>query len=225
MIWWQGPTDGVTDCTPYLNTIIACIPSTGDTVLEIPSGQFSFYSPPSPIPRMTIRGQGKLATIFNKHFDNSAMFFLDGKKGDGAIIESLACLSYKANAPGYFVYMAGDSSHQPDCTIIRDCWVSSNDGGTWYTNIVLDGTARKSPQGLRMVLIEDCELFNAETFSITAANCVGLKVRGVGLFVGTGKTCGIYVDPASTKCFFTDIVNNGPPITRNPTCSYTGILE
>src|SRR5678809_1573728 len=173
---WQGPTDGVSDCTPYLNSVIQNIPmSTGDTVLEIPSGQFHFMSPPAHLPRMTIRGQSKLATVLHKHFDNSAMFYIDGQRGAGIVIQSLAWLCYKENGPAYFVYMSGDSVHQPDCTIIRDCWVSSNDLGKWYSNIYLDGSARSSPQGLRMVLIEDCELFNAETYSIMAINCVGLK--------------------------------------------------
>jgi len=221
---WAGPTDGVSDCTPYLNSVINHITGTGDTVLEIPSGQFYFYSPPLTLPRMTIRGQGKLATVLHKKFDNGAMFYLQGDKGGGIVIEDLACLCYNANTPGYFVYMAGNSTYQPDCSIIRNCWVSSNDGGKWYSVIVLDGSARASPQGLRMVVIENCELFNAEVASIWANDCVALKVRGVGCFM---ENCGIYLLGRSTDCSFTDITNNGFLHIDDTTtiCSYSGNMD
>lgn len=233
---WSGPTDGASDCTPYFDSMTASITAADDVTLEIPAGQFTFSTQPKPLPRMNVRGQGKLATVLNKKFDNGALFTLDGKRGGGTRIEHLAALTYAGYAPGYFVYAAGDDALQPDVSVLRDLWVSSNDGGLWYANVVLDGGARvnPAPQGLRNFLIEDCELFNAVSCNLYAYNAVGLKVRGLGCYPGGGPTygCGIYVagdpnDPGrqSTRCFFDDCnVNGFLNVAASFECSYRGSL-
>lgn len=230
---WTGPLDGVSDCTPALNAVTDAINAAGDVTLDFPAGQFSFLSPPKPLPRMTIRGQGKLATVFSKRFDGGALFTITGHRGDGIVLESFACISYAAYAPGYLAYIAGTADYQPDETVLRQIWCSSNDKGTWYTHVVLDGLARLSPQGLRDCLIEDCEFLNGVSASIWARDCVGLKVRGVGCFSGTGPAggCGIYltggadVNHQSTRCYFEGVNNNGQlNISNSFQCSFQGSI-
>lgn len=230
---WGGPTDGAADCTPYLDEVAAAVSGTGDITLDVPAGQFQFLTQPRPLPRMRIRGQGKLATVFNKRFAGGALFTLIGHRGGGTVIEGLAGLTYAEHSPGYFAYLAGSSEHQPDVSVLRDLWVSSNDGGLWYINVVLDGLARASPQGLRGVLVEDCEFFNAYAANIWARDCVGLRVRGVGCFAGAGPAagCGIYVSGGpsvseqSTRCYFDDVNNNGQlNITNSFQCSFRGSI-
>src|SRR6187551_2718353 len=230
---WPGPTDGEADCTPCLDDITSRINSAGDITLDFPAGQFQFLSAPKPIPRMTIRGQGKLATVFNKRFDGGALFTINGERGGGVVIDSLACLAYAKYAPGYMAYIAGTSDYQPDETVLRQLWCSSNDKGLWYINVVFDGLARLSPQGLRDVMIEDCELFCAQAANIWARDCVGLKVRGVGCFAVTGPSSGsgIYItggtqtNQQSTRCYFSDVNNNGQlNITNSFQCSYRGSI-
>jgi hypothetical protein len=230
---WSGPTDDTSDCTPALNAVITAITGYGDITLDFPAGQFVFQSQPLPLPRMRIRGQGKLATVFHKRFDGGAMFYMTGHSGGGIVIEELACLCYAEHAPGYMAFLKGTVSYQPDESVLRQIWCSSSDGGLWYQNVVLDGLARSSPQGIRDVLIEDCEFFNAQNGNLWLRDCVGLKVRGTGIFGGAGPTsgCGIYitggaaVGQQSTRCYFDDVNNNGQLNIRNSfECSFRGTL-
>lgn len=191
---WNGPTDGVTNCTPFFNKLVLSMEGGGkaDTVIEFPTGTFVFKTAPRALPQIHIRGQGMLSTTLIRRGTYGAFFQSNGSKGNGIVIEDLACWTEAEFSafPANFIHFVGGSVFQPDAFVLRNLWISSGDGGLWENNIFLDGINRLSPQGLRIGTIENCHLFNARTAAIYARNCVGLLVRGTGTYPGAGAADG-----------------------------------
>ena len=239
-IQWQGPTDGVSDCTPYLNSVIASLPVVTEIrptsmepvahrILEIPSGRFCFKSTPKPLGKLILKGDHKLNTALCKQFVGPAFLTLDGTHGHGAMLSDLgfwcsAAFTHPAIACGDAIFLhATASGYAPDETIIQRCWFSSDDGGLWYNAINVNGLARTGngvtvPQGIREVVVEDCEIFNTFAASVVVTNGVGFQMRGGACVPGKYGPlagCGIVVGGGggtrtnSTCVTFSGVNNNG----------------
>lgn len=213
-----------------------------DCVIEFPAGQYSFSSPLPTLGQVVIRGQSKLSTIFIKRFHDGIFFQSDGTLGNGLIIERLAILADPLYRPGYFCYLSGPPGlYQPDNFQLKDLYVSQYGaitgasppgGGLWQNGIFIDGINRTSPQGIRIGVIENCEIFNCQSTGVYIRNGVGIVMRGGGLFAASGppEGTGVFVtggptDPLtqSTTCHFEGVINNGVlNITESSFCSWIG---
>jgi hypothetical protein len=134
-----------------------------------------------------------------------------------------------------------DTPYQPDNFQLKDLYVSQfggitgaspPGGGLWQYGVVIDGADRTHPQGIRIGLIENCEIFNCQIAGVWIKNGVGITMRGGGLFPGAGPAdgTGVYVtggltDPLtqSIYCHFQGVINNcALNISRSSYCTWLG---
>lgn len=180
-----------------------------DCIIEFPAGTFSLKSPLPKLPQIVLRGQSKLSTIFVKRFHGGIFFQQDGTLGNGLIIERMSVLTDPLYRPGYFCYLRGlpGSPYQPDNFQLKDLYISQYGGitgdsppggGLWQHGIIVDGITRTHPQGVRIGLVENCEIFNCQYTGVWIRNGVGITMRGGGLFPGAAgaqfpQGTGVYI--------------------------------
>lgn len=196
---WYGPTDGVTDCSKYLSSLIRqASTNSSDRVIELPSGVFNMQAPIAALPQIAIRGQSKLSTVLIKSFHGGSFFRSTGAAGNGIVIERMAVLADPKYRPGNFVNFTGAASspYQPDNFQLRELYVSQNGaitessavgGGLWQNGLIIDGINRTHPQGLRIGVIENCEIFNCIDSGVWIRNGVGVRMTGGGCYPGAAS--------------------------------------
>lgn len=134
-----------------------------------------------------------------------------------------------------------ESVYQPDNFQLKDLYISQYGGitgasppggGLWQYGMLIDGINRTYPQGIRIGLIENCEIFNYQYGGLWIRNGVGITMRGGGFFPGASPTtaAGVYVtggltDPLtqSVTCHFQGVINNSAlNISKSSYCSWIG---
>jgi hypothetical protein len=218
--WTNGIGDGATDNTSAWNAALAqcATGANGGKRIDAPAGVFAFLSQPNPVPDgCHIIGRGKVTTIFLKRFNGGIFFDLTGVGNGDMGLERFSILTDATSSPGYAVVLQGDATDQPDATVLRDLYVTSNNGGLWLVGLLVYGNARTSPQGVRGVYMENCDWFNASAATMYLSNVVGFTMVGGGAYQGDGPSsaAGIWVTgggtPAttSTETWFLGVIISG----------------
>lgn len=168
-----------------------------------------------------------LSTLFIKRFNGGYLFADNGGSGNGLVLENFAVWAEAPYSPGYFLALSASATKAPDGYVLRNLWISSGNNGLWTYNILIDGLARTSPQGIRDGIIDNCYIFNATPAGagLFLRNAVATHVRDTRFFTGARLvvTGGENSNQRTTGCHFTScVVNNEFSITNSDLCSFTG---
>jgi hypothetical protein len=102
-----------------------------------------------------------------------------GMKGLGLVLESGL-----GNTNAYCVYLAGDASHQPDQMAFEELYITSNNAASyWWDGVHCDGTARTSPQGIRVVTWKNIQVFCCRNVAFYCAGIVQHTFENIGSYV------------------------------------------
>ena len=86
----------------------------------------------------------------------------------------------------YGINLSGDATTQPDQTTFEDLYITSQSGGYYWTAMQINGLARQTPIGVRVVTLRNIQCFNSRNYGLTVLN--GVQVYGDNIGIWTGKT-------------------------------------
>jgi hypothetical protein len=87
------------------------------------------------------------------------------------------------------ILLQGNATYQPDQSFFEDLYVTSVGAASyWGKCFQADGSARTSPQGIRVVSIHNLQCFNSSSLAIFISNAVQWDIDNVGTYTGTGAT-------------------------------------
>jgi hypothetical protein len=176
--------------------------------ITIPPGQWLMTNAPSSalLSGNVIEGLGSQASIivFNNakgvafHFSGANGYTGGGMRGIGLLLESGL-----GNTNSYGIYLVGDSKSQPDQMEFNDIYLSAVGGSSyWWEGLHAIGTARTSPQGIRVVIINNMQIFNCRNVGAYISNAVQWSISNLGTYTGIGTGNDIYITgggPANTN--------------------------
>lgn len=181
-----------TDIGPALqdgkNQIYATMKNRGG-IINIPSGNWLMITPPDDLSGINLIGVG--ATLSVIVFDNASGVALNytGGSSNGNSIVGIGLLleTGLGDTISYGIMMRGNAQFQPDNMTIYDVYMSSI-GGTsyWWDGIHIDGSARTTPQGIRVTDIQKVSVFVCRNLGILLSDVVQLRMDNVGVYVGKG---------------------------------------
>lgn len=89
----------------------------------------------------------------------------------------------------YGILLRGDATFQPDQMEFSDIYMSALGNSYWWDNFQIDGTARVAPkpQGVRVGMVSNVQLFRARNFNMYVANGVAWVFTNVGCWVSKGS--------------------------------------
>lgn len=109
-------------------------------------------------------------------------------KGIGLMLES-GFPSSTATA----ITMQGNATYQPDQMEFSDLYVSAIGTSLWYNGFYANGSARTSPQGIRVCNISNVQVFCCSNTGWYINNAVQWTLNNVGVYVGQGSGNNFYL--------------------------------
>lgn len=116
--------------------------------------------------------------------------------------------SLHLNVPGdtltYGINLSGDASTQADQTNFEDLYITSQSGGYWWTAMQLNGLARDHPIGVRVVNLQNVQLFNSRNWGLTVLKGVQVMGENVGIWTGKEQNPGgsLYIQDSYNPYFY-----------------------
>lgn len=162
-------------------------------------------TPPTPakLSGNTIAGVGpshRSNIVFNN--PSGIMFHWNGAGGftNGGIKNlTLFCESNFGLSTATAILLQGDATHQPDQFMIENIYCTSlHSSAYWYNGLLLNGTNRSAPQGLRVGCVENYQQFNCRNFAFGFFNLVQWSMSNIGSYTGTGLGNNIYIGGGGT---------------------------
>jgi hypothetical protein len=191
-----------TDITPYLNEALLDIRvKTGRGCLYIPPGSWRFTGADKTLlSGNKLIGCGSMATSLTYDKGSGIALWFAGDGGyNGGGIEGIS-LFLEANyglSTAYALLWRGTTLYQPDQTNCRDLYVTARGNSYWYRCLEIDGSARSSPQGVRVTNWQNIQLFRSHTAGIYISNAVDLSIQQIGLYVTTGSGDNVHITGGS----------------------------
>jgi len=91
------------------------------------------------------------------------------------------------------VHLQGDATSQPDQFEISDLYINTIGTSYWYRGLSLNGTARTSPQGIRVGHIKNIQIFKCHNIGAILFNAVQWTGSGIGVYAGIGSGQDFYI--------------------------------
>lgn len=203
--------------------------SFGRGIIRIPPGNWLMNTSPGDVSGIYFEGAGSMASkiIFNNAKGTAFNFTgLGGFTGGGIRHLGIMLESGFGNTSSYGILMRGDATFQPDQTNFHDIYMSSIGASSfWWDGFHADGSARSTPQGIRICHISMVEIFDCCNLGFYGANLVGWSMINLGVFVGanaSGNT--VEITGGSTDVFAAlvdsaglSVTGVGPNVTVNGT--------
>lgn len=151
-----------------------------------------------------LEGYGSQASTLVYNLGTGAAVSMSGAggyTGGGARRLSILLEAGWGMSSAYALLLRGDATYQPDQTLWEDLYVSSEDPWFtfWYQGLQADGTARTSPQGIRISSWHNVQFFNAWHTCAWIGNAVGWDTNNLGCYTGVGTGNDLYVTGGSTS--------------------------
>jgi hypothetical protein len=182
------PNNPAFDNTPVLNSAI----SSAVNNLYIPPGAWTFLTKPNPIfHSMEIIGEGFGSSwLVRRYTEYTATNGLLTLRGGSARVMRLGILAGNGTGGGAGISLVGDATSSPDWSVLEDLYISRDPGGngTWQDAILIDGTQRSSPLGVRDLSIRNCQLFASTNNACQINGAVSVNLSGGGMFPAGGTT-------------------------------------
>lgn len=144
-----------------------------------------------------------------------------GMHGIGLFLES----GY-AGSSSYAIILSGDATYQPDQMMFSDLYVTILGSSTWYAALTADGSARTSPQGLRVLSMDNIQLFGSSSYAAYFKNVLQCSIRNIGTYSGAGTGMDFYITGGgtsstnSTQCSFDTMYVGGTLYLNNSSNIY-----
>jgi hypothetical protein len=177
-----------TDITPFLNTALAELRTSGRGrgVLWIPPGSWRFTGcDHTLLAGHRLIGAGSQASVLNYDKGDGVAFHFSSHGGfSGGGIEGVAIRLEEGQglSTAYALRWMGNAVHQPDQTEARDLYITALGNSYWFRCLEINGTARLSPQGVRVTHLSNIQMFRAHTAGIYIASAVDLLAEQIGLY-------------------------------------------
>lgn len=105
--------------------------------------------------------------------------------------------SFNLAVPGdtltYAINLSGDQFTQPDQTTFEDLYITSQVGGYYWTAMQINGLARSTPIGVRVVTLRNVQCFQSRSYGLTILNGVSVYGDQIGIFTGKDLGNTLYV--------------------------------
>lgn len=145
-----------------------------------------------------IEGSGSQASLVVYNASSGSPFSFSGNngytgggvKGIGILLESGIPITNTTIG----IYLAGNSSYQPDQMAFEDIYMSAIGGNSYWNNgFQMYGNARTAPQGIRVGTVKNMQIFNCHNTGFYASNAVQWSFDNIGIYTGyqggTGNNC------------------------------------
>lgn len=195
--WTQRTGVGVgSDIGPaidYLSDLLV-----GRGTIHIPPGMWRMATPPTPnkLAGLYLEGDGSQASKIVYDSASGSPFTFNGNDGrTGGGLRGLGILleDGKGTSNATAIVMTGTATDQADQMEFDDLYITTLGTSYWYTILNANGTARTSPQGIRVCSINNLQGFRAHNAGIVLFNVVQWTLTNVGLYAGTGLGNNIYI--------------------------------
>jgi hypothetical protein len=143
-----------------------------------------------------LEGLGSQATKVVFDANSGALFDLSGAgaftgggiKGIGVLLEE----GYPTST-AEILKLSADATYAPDQTLFEDIYASAMGASYWYNGFNGSGILRTSPQGIRIAMARDIQIFRCRNAGGLFYNCVGWSLDNFGVFSGTGTGNDVYI--------------------------------
>ena len=201
-----GTPGSGTDIGPALQTCYNTLHASSFQrgAILIPPGNWALKTGAIDFSGIYFIGYGSQASkiVFNPATGQAAFTFAGTAGWTGGGIRGLGILldSGLGNTNFYAISMAGNSSEQPDQTEFEDLYITSEQPAStfWYTAVNVDGSARTSPQGIRISNWTNIQTFNSRTSCAVFKNVVGFSITNFGCYTGSGGGNDFYIAGGGT---------------------------
>jgi len=173
--------------------------------LVIPQGLWLWTTPVDPalMAGKTIKSYcGSQGAIVVWNNNTGSPFRMTGGAGiTGGGVQGIGILLEDgfATSNSIAINCVGDASFQPDQQKYEDLYISSLGTSYWAQCLFMDGTARTSPQGIRVGTMLNVQLFRARTQTATLFGLVGWTFINFGTYAGTGALANnVYIGGGGT---------------------------
>lgn len=199
---WNSTSDAAPAATTALQALRARY---GRGVLKLTgSSNWTFNSglAASDLSGNFVEGYGELASRISFTSPNSTLFSFTGAGGySGGGVKNLGAtlLTGLGATTSYFVKVDGTSSNQNDQMEFENIYTTVGAGSTWYRGGHFDGTARTSPQGIRVFTIKNWQQFSCNNMAFLFWNVVQGSIDNIGSYTGTGTGNDIVIGGGGTS--------------------------
>ena len=155
-----------------------------------------------------VQGSGSQASVVWLNFSSGKGFAFSGNDGSGNSVDGggikglgIRLETNQGNTNVYGLYLAGNATLQPDQMVFEDIYMTGGDASYFWDGIHADGTARTSPQGIRISSWHNIQVFNCRNTSFYGTGLVGWDIVNLGSYSPLSGTAGadVYVTGAGTS--------------------------
>jgi hypothetical protein len=189
-VYRTAPGNG-TDIGPALQdgkNAIYALPNRAGKIL-IPPGNWEMTTPVDDLSGIILEGVASTTSVVFFNSGTKVAFNYTGALSNGGGIHHLGILleSGFGQSSSYGILMRGNAQFQPDQMEFDDIYMSAAGGSSfWWDGVHVDGTARSSPQGVRVSSWNNIQVFNCHNVAYYLANAVQFTMQNIGAYTGQG---------------------------------------
>lgn len=177
--------DGVTDDTAAWADAVAQASTGPDKVIELQVGTCVFKSQPAALVRgASVHGMGKGWSGFRCDFSNQSCIRVCDQS---SVLQGFYIHAGAGAANGIGLDIRNCGGRAAGNHVVRNVWITSLGGGTWWAPLYVAGTGSITPPGVRALYLEDVTLFNNTGPAAVFWTCHACEWRGGGAYAGAGN--------------------------------------
>lgn len=172
--------------------------------VRIGSGRFEFASKPTIPASMWLDGEGSRVTQLVRAYSGDFIEF-GAAAGFGGGLQGVSLQAGAGTSGGGGLLVKAAAAHSPDYAAFSDLVITNDQqggGGTWAFPLVVDGSLRSSPQGVRDLHFNNVNLFAGTSGALSVVNGVGVNFIGLGTYPAGGTSGNVYVNGGSNTVNF-----------------------
>jgi len=187
------------DIGPALTAALTDIRATwGRGKVIVPPGTWLMKTTPTAAQRSgcMIEGLGSMASLIVYDADDGCPFSFSGAGGyTGGGVKGLGLLLEDGhpNSTATAFRLQGDATFQPDQMEFNDIYCSALGNSYWHDGFQAVGTARTSPQGIRVCDVRNLQMFRCRNTGIYIQAAVQWTMENIGVYAGLGSGNNFYI--------------------------------
>lgn len=188
----SAPGDG-TDIVP---AVVLALVESGELCIDRGDWSIKTQIPTDVLSGAVIRGVSSQASkVFYQRPDGAAFHFSGtmGKTGGGLHGLAIILDSGYGSSSAVAVKLMGDSFYQPDQMMFSDLYITSVQDSYWFSGFYAHGNQRTSPKGIRVVSIDNVQVFKSHGLGVWLSNIVQWSIKNIGVYVGIGAGNNFYL--------------------------------
>lgn len=155
--------------------------------IKIPPGNWAMVASPGDLSGIVIEGESATTSVILYCNASGIAFYFSGAASNGGGIRHLGIMleSGLGNTSSYGILLRGNAQFQPDQMTFEDIYLTGL-GSYWWDGFDIDGSARSTPQGVRVGTLNNVQVFQCRNMGIMFANAVQWTMVNVGIYTGVG---------------------------------------